>query len=98
MFLRNNKGNENNWITLDLEGSRSNRDAIGARVKVFSGDDVQVAQKKSTTGYLSQNDSRLHFGLGDREKVEKVEILWPSGHLQVLEDLEANQILKIEEQ
>jgi hypothetical protein len=97
VFLRNNKGNENNWITLDLEGTKSNRDAVGARVKVYAGDRIQYLQKKSTTGYLSQNDQRLHFGLGKIQKVDKIEIIWPSGESQTLENVAPNQILKVTE-
>lgn len=96
-FLRNNKGNQNNWIMLNLIGTISNRDGIGARVKVTSGGKVQTAQKKSTTGYLSQNDPRMHFGLAKNEIVDRIEIKWPSGKLQVLENIKANQILTVKE-
>jgi enediyne biosynthesis protein E4 len=96
-FLRNNKGNQNNWLILKLIGTTSNRDGIGARVKITAGGKVQTAQKKSTTGYLSQNDPRIHFGLAKTESVEKVEIRWPSGKVQVLENIKANQILDVKE-
>src|ERR1035437_472807 len=96
-FLRNNKGNQNNWIMLNLIGTISNRDGIGARVKVTSGGKVQTAQKKSTTGYLSQNDPRIHFGLAKNEIVDRIEIKWPSGKLQVLENIKVNQILTVKE-
>jgi enediyne biosynthesis protein E4 len=96
-FLRNNKGNQNNWLALDLEGTSSNRDGVGARIKISSGGRQQIAQKKTTTGYLSQNDPRIHFGLGKNETVEKIEITWPSGKVQVLENIKANQILKVKE-
>jgi hypothetical protein len=58
---------------------------------------VQVAQKKNSTGYLSQNDPRLHFGLGENEIVDRIEIVWPSGKVQVLENVRAGQILTISE-
>jgi hypothetical protein len=96
-FLRNNKGNQNNWLILKLIGTTSNRDGIGSRVKISSGGKVQTAQKKSTTGYLSQNDPRMHFGLAKNEMVEKIEIKWPSGKLQVLENIKPNQILTVKE-
>ena len=96
-FLRNNKGNSNNWIILNLTGTTSNRDGIGARIKVTAGGKVQSAQKKSTTGYLSQNDPRVHFGLAKNEMVEKIEIKWPSGKLQILENVKVNQILTVKE-
>lgn len=97
IFLRNNKGNKYNWLLLDLEGTVSNRDAIGARVRLTSGGKLQVTQKRSTTGYLSQGDHRLHFGLGKNEVAERIEITWPSGKTQVLENVEANQILSVTE-
>jgi hypothetical protein len=96
-LLRNNQGNRNNWITLNLTGKSSNRDGIGSRIKLTAGDLVQTAQKKSTTGYLSQNDSRIHFGLLKNEIVDKIEIKWPSGKLQVLENIKANQIITVTE-
>ena len=96
-FIRNNKGNQNNWLTLNLIGQTSNRDGVGSRIKIIAGGKVQTAQKKSTTGYLSQNDSRIHFGLVKNEIVEKIEIKWPSGKFQVLENIKSNQILTIEE-
>ncbi len=97
MFLRNNKGNQNNWLMLDLIGHTSNRDGVGARIKILAGGKVQTSQKKSTTGYLSQNDSRVSFGLAKNESVERIEIKWPSGKLQVLENVQANQILTVDE-
>ena len=96
-FLRNNKGNQNNWVTLNLIGTTSNHDGIGSRVKVTSGGKVQYAQKKSTTGYLSQNDPRIHFGLANNNMVDKIEIRWPSGKVQVLNNIKANQILTVKE-
>ena len=96
-FLRNNKGNQNNWLILNLIGTLSNRDGIGARVKITAGGKTQIAQKKSTVGYLSQNDPRIHFGLAKNEMAETLEIKWPSGKIQVLEHVKANQIIDIKE-
>lgn len=98
MFLRNNKGNLNNWLIINLVGTTSNRDGIGARIKITSGSMVQTTQKKSTSGYLSQNDHRIHFGLGKNESVDIIEIKWPSGKVQLIENTNANQILNITEQ
>jgi hypothetical protein len=98
MFLRNNKGNQNNWLIINLIGSKSNFDGIGARIQITSGGKVQTAQKKSSSGYLSQSDHRIHFGLAKNESVEKIEIKWPSGKLQVIENTKANQIITITEQ
>ena len=97
-FLRNNKGNAKSWLIIQLRGTTSNRDGIGARVKITSGGKSQVMQKRSTTGYLSQNDPRLHFGLNGQTVVEKIEIKWPSGKEQVIDNVKANQILEIREQ
>lgn len=97
VFLRNNKGNQNNWLTIKLVGTTSNRDGLGSMVKITSGGRVQTAQKVSTTGYLSQNDPRLHFGLGKSEIADKIEIKWLSGKLQVLENIKANQIITVKE-
>jgi hypothetical protein len=97
MFLRNNKGNQNNWLIIKLIGTSSNRDGVGARVELTSGGKTQTAQKKSTTGYLSQNDPRIHFGLAKDAMVDKLEIKWPSGKLQVLQNIKVNQILPITE-
>ena len=94
-LLRNNKGNRNNWISLHLIGETSNRDGLGARVTISSGGLKQVAQKKSASGYLSQNDPRLHFGLGSNDTVDRIEVVWPSGIIQVLENIEAGQFLHI---
>jgi len=97
VFLRNNKGNRNNWLLLKLTGTTSNKDAIGARIKVTAGGKTLTAQKKNTTGYLSQNDPRVHFGLAKNEMAQKIEITWPSGKVQTLENIKANQILEITE-
>ena len=97
VFLRNNKGNQNNWLMLDLAGTTSNSEGIGAKVKITSGGKTQIAQKKTTTGYLSQNDPRMHFGLAKNELVERIEITWPSGKVQIIENIKANQILEVKE-
>ncbi len=97
ILLRNDKGNLNNWLTLNLIGTASNRDAVGARVKVIAGDKTYVSQKKGGSGYLSQNDPRLHFGLGNAEVVDRIEVIWPSGKEQILENIEAGQFLTIKE-
>ena len=81
-----------------MVGKESNRDAIGAKIKVKSGDKVQTVEKKNASGYLSQNDPRVHFGLNGNQKVDFIEITWPSGKVQKLENLEVNQFLTIEEE
>jgi len=97
MILRNDGGNRNNWITLELSGVRSNRLALGARVKVVTGELVQVDEVRSGGSYLSQNDLRLNFGLGKAERVDRVEIRWPSGKTDVLQDLAARSFYTVKE-
>ncbi|MFQ5638441.1 MAG: CRTAC1 family protein [bacterium] len=97
LLLRNESLDRNNWLMMQLVGSASNRDGVGAKVKVIADGREQVAQKKSSSGYLSQNDPRLHFGLGKSEKVDKIEIVWPSGKSHVLENVRAGQIITITE-
>jgi len=86
-----------NWIILKLTGTRSNRSAIGARVKVLAGGHAQYGEVRSGGSYLSQNDLRLHFGLGAAHAVERIEIAWPSGARQVLEDQAVDRIVTIKE-
>ena len=97
VMLRNDYGNKNNWLLIHLIGTTSNKDGVGASIKVTAGGKVQVAQRKCSGGYLSQNDPRVHFGLGKNENIDLVEIKWPSGKLQRLENVKADQILAIEE-
>lgn len=98
VLLRNDKGNSNNWILIRLVGTSSNRDGIGAKLKIKAGNTVQFIEKKNAGGYLSQNDPRVHVGLDDNPLIEQIEISWPSGKLQTLNNVEANQILTIEEE
>jgi hypothetical protein len=97
VLLRNDQGNDNNWIKLNLVGTKSNRDGIGARVIISANGKEQINQKKSASGYLSQSDPRMHFGLGEATVVDKIEVIWPSGEVQVLEQVKAGQIITITE-
>jgi len=85
----------NHWIELKLEGVKSNRSAIGARIRVTAGGLVQTAEVRSGGSYLSQSDLRLHFGLGGATKVDTVEITWPGGGRQVEAALPADRIIAI---
>ena len=97
-FLLRNGGNDSNWLALDLTGSESSRDAIGARVRVRVDGGREQHLTVSTAGsYLSSGDRRLHFGLGTAEAAALVEIEWPSGTVQLLENVPANQILEVRE-
>jgi enediyne biosynthesis protein E4 len=95
--LRNDGGNANNFLMIDLVGRKSNRSAFGARVKVTAGDLVQVDERRSGGSYLSQNDVRLHFGLEKRQKVDGVEVRWPDGAIETLTGVEANRFMIITE-
>jgi len=95
--LRNDGAEQNNWLMVKCVGTRSNRSAIGARVRVTAGGRSQIDEVLSGSGYYSQNDLRLHFGLGKAERVEAIEVKWPSGAVQTLRDVKANQILRIDE-
>ena len=96
-LLRNDGGNAGHWLQLFLIGTKSNRDGVGARVKVTAGDLVQHDQRKGGMSYQSAQDPRLHFGLGQREQVDAVEIVWPSGMISKLEKLKSNQIIAAKE-
>jgi len=96
-LLRNDGGNTNHWLEIFLIGTKSNRDAVGARVKVVAGDLVLYDERRGGMSYQSAQDPRLHFGLGQRPSVGEVEIKWPSGELTKLTNLKPDQILAIEE-
>ena len=95
--LLENRGGQNRWLTLKLIGTRSNRDAIGARVTVTAGNLTQVREVQSGSSYLSQNDIRLHFGLGKYSQVDRMEIRWTSGLQERIEGVKANQTLTLVE-
>lgn len=84
-----------NWVSLALTGTRSNRGAIGARVKITAGGRAQVDEVRSGGSYISQNDFRLHFGLGSTKQVEKVEVWWPGGARDEWTGLEANRVHRL---
>lgn len=96
-LLRNDGGNRNHWLQLHLIGTRSNRDAVGARVVVWADGQRWTAEKAGGRSYQAAHDPRLHFGLGKREVVERVEILWPSGARDVIEGLRVNQVVAVKE-
>jgi hypothetical protein len=87
----------NQWIEFELEGSASNRSAIGAQVTLFWNGHEQVQEVSGGSGFASQNQRRLHFGLGRNPQVEKAVIRWPSGKVQTIDKPTTGQILKIKE-
>jgi hypothetical protein len=96
-ILRPQGGPSNRWISFELMGTKSNRLALNARARVTAGDLVQTSEVLSGGSYLSQNDLRLHFGLGKRERVDKVEIFWPTGKIETLTDLAADHLYDVKE-
>ena len=96
-LLRNDGGNRNNWIMVRCVGTRSNRSAIGTRVKVTSGGHSQIDEVMSGSSYYSQNDFRLHFGLGRATQAENVELIWPSGLKESFQNLPANRLFVMQE-
>ena len=95
--LDRNLGNGNRWIMIDLEGTESNRDGIGAIVRVTAGGVTQMRVQDGGVHHRSQNHSRLHFGLAKNTQIEKITVQWPSGVVQELQSVKANQALRIKE-
>jgi enediyne biosynthesis protein E4 len=87
----------NHWLTLKLTGTKSNRDAFGARIEAVAGDLHQTVENCPQSGYLSQNDPRPHFGLGSHAEVDVLTIRWPGGTVQTLQHVKADQILRVTE-
>jgi enediyne biosynthesis protein E4 len=96
-LLRNDGGNANHWLEVLLIGTKSNRDGIGASLKLTSEGFVHVEQSKGGMGYMSASDPRIFFGLGKRAKIESLEITWPSGQVDKLTNVPIDQILAIKE-
>ena len=96
-LLRNEAGRDNGVVMLRLQGTRSNRNAIGARLRLTAGGGTQIREIKAGSSYLAQSDLRVHFGLGRAAQAERLEIRWPAGETEVLQNLPINQIITIVE-
>src|SRR6059058_580868 len=96
-LLRNDGANANHWLEVFLIGAKSNRDGIGATLKLVSEGFTQVKQAEGGTGYMSASDPRIHFGLGQRKTIESLEITWPSGVVDKLPSVPINQIVAVKE-
>ena len=96
-LLRNDGGNRKNWLQIRLVATKSPTDAIGARVKVTTGNLTQIRELRSGDGYLSQRDFTLHFGIGDYEQVDNIEVQWQSSGKQIIQSVQANQVLSLKE-
>ena len=95
--LLRNDGAAGAWIRVELVGSNSSRDAIGARVRVDAGAMSLVREMRGASGYLSQSEGRLHFGLGDSTRADRVEVRWPSGLVTELRDIPAGRTVRVVE-
>ncbi len=96
-LLRNDGGNANNWLTVNLVGTKSNRDGLGSVLKLTSEGFTQMQEAKGGMSYMSANDPRVHFGLGQRKTIDSLEIKWPSGQVDSLTKVPINQIITVKE-
>jgi enediyne biosynthesis protein E4 len=96
-LLRNDYRGPNGWLTIRVEGTRSNRDGLGATVLVTAGGRTQAQAVLSQSSYYSHDDLRVHFGLGASDRAERIEVRWPSGTTDVLRDVQGRQVLVVKE-
>jgi hypothetical protein len=96
-LLRNDGGSANHWLEILLIGTRSNRDGVGASLKLTSEDFVRVEQAKGGMSYMSASDPRILFGLGKRTKIDSLEVTWPSGQVDKLRNVLVDQIIAVKE-
>ena len=96
-LLRNDGGNANHWLTVQLIGTKSNRDGTGSALKLTSEGFVISEQAKGGMGYMSASDPRIHFGLGKRKTISSLEITWPSGQVDHLINVPIDQIIAVKE-
>ena len=97
VLLRNDGGNKNHWLGIKLEGTKSNRDGVGAKVTVTAAGKRHMKERLGGTSYCSASDPRLLFGLGANTKVDEVQVRWPSGKVSTLKNVAANQYLMVKE-
>jgi len=98
VLLHNASPNGNHWLLVRCVGSQSNRSGVGARLTLRTGQSQQIREIKAGTSYLSSNDLRVHFGMGSNNRADLLEIRWPSGKVQKLENVKADQILVVKEE
>jgi enediyne biosynthesis protein E4 len=96
-LLRNDGGNANHWLEILLIGTKSNRDGIGASLKLTSQGVMHVEQAKGGMSYMSASDPRILFGLGKRTKIDSLEITWPSGQIDRLTNLPIDRMIAVKE-
>ena len=96
-IIRNDTPHDNHWVQLRLRGHRSNRDGVGARVRVVTGDLAQIAEVHSGRSYQSHYGTRLHFGLGSADHIDRVEVRWPGGATEIFSNVPADRLTLLEE-
>jgi hypothetical protein len=97
-LLRNDGGNKNNWIKIKLIGTQCNRTAVGARVRIVTGNHAQIDEVHTGGSVMSQSDLRLHFGVGQAKKIDQIDVKWPTTwKMEKFSDIEVNQIVTIKE-
>ena len=96
-FYRNLRGNQNHWLELDLTGVKSNRFAVGAQITVKAGGATYYREVKGSEGFGSTDPYRVHLGLGKQEKLDSLEVRWPSGITQKFNDLIVNTVIALKE-
>jgi hypothetical protein len=96
-LLRNEYGGSNRWIAVKLEGTTSNRAALGASVRVTAGGRTQTRTVLSQSSYYSHDDLRVHFGLGAADRADTIEVRWPDGRLQTVRDVRGGRVVRIRE-
>lgn len=97
LLLENNLKSANHWLNIKLIGTKTNRSAIGSRVTIKIGDQIQMQEVTSQTSYYSHNDLRIHFGLGNAKKVDEIEIRWANGNTEKIKDVAVNQFINVKE-
>jgi hypothetical protein len=93
----NDSPGDNHWLEISLQGTKSNRDGIGAKIRISAGGQPQFNHATTASGYASSSAGPVHFGLGTAKVVDELEIRWPSGTIQKLENVPADQILHLKE-
>ncbi len=96
IWMNDSPGN-GHWLDLSLQGTKSNRDGIGARIKLVAAGKAQFNHMTTAAGYASSSAVPVHFGLGDARVADEIEIRWPSGTVQILKNVAADQVLQVKE-
>jgi hypothetical protein len=97
VLLRTDSKTNNNWISIKVTGTKSNRTGIGARIKIVTDGRTQIDEVRSGGSYYSQNDLRIHFGLARAAKIKTIEVRWPGGIIDTLNDVAVNQVIHVKE-